>query len=336
MSGRDRSRLETLTRDRAAVPGFGYRVGPDDLLEVRVPDLGDAAATAPLPLPANGGVLTVLTQAPVYQQGVRVNALGDVALPLIGTVRAAGLTPTELEGEVGRRLAGAGILRRPHVSVQVAEYRSRVVAVVGSVERPGVYPLTRPGATLADMVWAAGGPNKDAGRVVAFVPASGEGAPAGAAPDLERLVRGEPIRIDLDLLLHPAGGEGAALDPPARPGDLISVAPAGTVQVDGWVQRPGSYPVTRALTLSGAVAAAGGHLYPANLRRVTLRRVLGSGEQRQLTVDLARVAEGAAPDLPVADGDVIRLPPSYPRMVPYGLWGLVTALVHVGGSVALF
>jgi len=108
------------------------------------------------------------------------------------------------------------------------------------------------------------------------------------------------------------------------------------VQVDGWVDKPGSYPVTRSLTLTGAVAAAGGHLYPADRHHVTVKRVLGPAEQRYFTVDLDSVAAGRAPDLPVTDGDVVRLPVSIPRMVPYGGWALLRALVHVGGTVTLF
>jgi polysaccharide export outer membrane protein len=334
MTGQDRHRLEAIATTRAQRPDSGYRIGPDDLLEIRIPDLLDPAGMAARPGERNG-LVTVLAQSPIFQQGARVSALGDITVPLIGTVRAAGMAPAELERELARRLVASGVLVQPHVSVLVAEYRSRVVAVVGSVERPGLYPLTRPGATLADLIWAAGGPNKDAGRIVAFVPAPESGLPAaGAAPDLGRLVRGDPIRVDLETLLH--GTDILALNPQVRAGDLISVSPAGNVHVEGWVEKPGSYPVTRSLTLSGAVAAAGGHLFAADLRRVTVKRVLASGEQTMVTMDLDRIAKGAAPDPPIADGDVVRLPPSIPRMVPYGAWTLITAMVHVGASVPLF
>src|SRR5439155_12355076 len=161
----------------------GYRIGPDDLLDIRIPDLLEAQPQAASPHGAQGGAeVPTVSGAPTFQQGMRVTAAGEVSVPLLGMVPASGLTPTELEQDIGRRLVAADILRTPHVSVLVAEYRSRVVAVTGSVERPGLYPITRPGTTLADVLWAAGGPNRDAGRVVEFVPA-GDGS-AGNRPAL--------------------------------------------------------------------------------------------------------------------------------------------------------
>jgi polysaccharide export outer membrane protein len=335
MSATDRKRLEALCAERAAgAADTGYRIGPDDLLEIRIPDLLDVSSAN---LSGSGAVSPVVAQAPAFQQGVRVNAVGDVSIPLLGTVPAAGLTPTALETEIARRLSTAGILRNPQVSVLVSEYRSRVVAVVGSVERPGLYPLTRPGATLADLIWAAGGPSREAGRLVAFVPASAATRGiSGALADPTRLASGAAVRIDLETLLDTGESNGAVLNPQVRPGDLIRVSPAGSVQVAGWVGKPGSYPVTRGLTLSGAVAAAGGHLFPADRRRATLKRTLALGEERVFTVDLDRIAAGTASDFPVSDGDVVNLPGSVPRLVPYGAWELVKALVHVGGSFPLF
>src|SRR5262245_27052993 len=170
MSAADRRRLEALVVERArGRPEAGYRIGPDDLLDVRIPDMPGMAASPP----ETHGDVAAVAGSPQFQQGVRVGASGDVRLPLIGFVRAEGLTPEELEEAIAERLKAAGILREPQVSVLVAEYRSRVVAVVGSVERPGLYPVSRPGATLADLIWAAGGPTKDAGRLVAFTPVGG-------------------------------------------------------------------------------------------------------------------------------------------------------------------
>ncbi len=327
ISAPDRTRLEALAAARAAEPvDDGYRIGPDDLLDIRIPDLLDAQANSGGAHPTmTSGDTPSVAGTPAFQQGFRVNGHGEVTVPMLGAVTAQGFTPTELEAELTRRLVAAGILRNPQPTVMVAEFRSRVIAVTGAVERPGLYPLTRPGATLADLVWAAGGPGKDAGRVLEFVPA---GEPGGA----ER----KPIRLDLEALLR-LRGQGAQLpDVPARMGDVLSLATAGSVLVDGWVDKPGSYPVTRGLTVSGALAAAGGHLFAADRRRAEVKRIIGPGEDRSFTVDLVAVAHGEIPDVPVIDGDVVRLPASTARVVPYGIWTVAREMVHVGGNVLLF
>jgi polysaccharide export outer membrane protein len=329
MSSRDRAGLETLAQARATLhTADGYRVGPDDLLDIRIPDLldaapltgttrgGGAAASAPSPVAA----------APIFQDGLRVTGVGDVTLPLIGRVRVAGHTTTEIEHDLRRRLIAAGVLRNPQVSVQVAEYRSRVVAVIGSVERPGLYPVTRTSATVADLVWAAGGPSKDAGRFVELAPAAADGT-RSADP---------PVRLDVQVLLHATGKDAARVNPRVAPGDVISVPAAGSVLVEGWVDKPGSYPVTRGLTASGAVAAAGGPLFAADRGAVTVRRVLGPGEERSFTLDLAAVADGRVPDLALADGDVITIGAAPGRVVPWAMWTIAREMIHVGGNVLLF
>jgi len=135
-SAADRARLEVIAAARANASDDGsYRIGPDDLLDIRIPDLLEAQAQAAAPHGAQGGAEpAAVSGAPTFQQGVRVTGAGEVSLPLLGMVEAKGLTPTELEHEIARRLVAADILRSPHVSVLVAEYRSRVVAVSGSVQ----------------------------------------------------------------------------------------------------------------------------------------------------------------------------------------------------------
>jgi polysaccharide biosynthesis/export protein len=319
----DRDRLAALVSARTSLGRYeGYRIGADDLLDIRIPDLLDTADSGLRSWRSPGGSVE---GSPLFDQGVRVAATGDVSLPLIGTVAAEGRTPRELEAEIAQRLIDAGILRAPQVSVSVAEYRSGVVAVIGSVQRPGLYPLTRPGATLFDLVWAAGGPTLDAGRLVDFVPAT---AP-GESPT-------PPIRLDLEALTRESGRPAPTLDPPVVPGDVISIAPAGRVQVDGWVDKPGSYPITRGLTVTGAVAAAGGQLFAADRRQATISRPTGIGGPQRFTVDLDAVGRGEGADLAIIDGDVIHLPAAPARLVPWAVWMVARDLVHIGGSVLLF
>jgi polysaccharide export outer membrane protein len=380
MSHADRARLDALaaTRTRAASSDEGYRVGPDDLLEIRIIDLfdtGSLGAGARRPGLGSAAIPDV-TAAPTFQQGLRVTADGDVNIPQLGVVRVAGYSARVIEDRLARQLIAAGILHRPQVSVTVVEYRSNVVAVVGSVQRPGVYPLTRPGATIADLIWAAGGPTREAGRIVQFAPAAGlqtwsgrahpaDGArralaPAQLASAAPLLPRGggrdaavvdsdapplparevttsanAPIRIDLDALLQATAKGMPDLNPPARPGDVINLVPAGTVLVAGWVEKPGPYPITRSLTLAGAVAAAGGHTFPADQRHATVRRVLGAGEERVFVVDIDAISTGQEPDMPIVDGDVVTLPADSLSLVPWGLWTFVSTVFRVGWSLAV-
>jgi polysaccharide export outer membrane protein len=298
----------------------GYRIGPDDLLDIRIPDLVEKSSDVGRLGAAQGPTLPTVNEAPTFDRGERVSSRGDIDLPYVGTVHVEGMTTTEAEAALDERLREADLLRKPQASVAVAEYRHGVVAVLGSVERPGLYPLTRPGATLADVIWAAGGASRDAGRVVTFTPVGG----------------GDPLRVDLEHLIQPTGAADAELNPPVEPGDVVSIAPAGNVLVDGWVDKPGSYAVTRGLTVSGAVAAAGGRLFAGDARNVSVRRTLGTNAQEVFTVDLLAVSDGQLPDVPLADGDVVRIPPSWGRVVPWAMWSTAKEMFHIGGSLLLF
>ncbi len=85
----------------------------------------------------------------------RIEADGNFTYPLLGTVKAAGLTASELGKLLEERLAD-GYLRDPQVTVFVQEHNSRQVSVIGQVQKPGRYAY-RIGMTLIEAIAEAGG-----------------------------------------------------------------------------------------------------------------------------------------------------------------------------------
>ena len=84
----------------------------------------------------------------------RVSDSGLIAIPLLGPVRAAGLTPAQLGSEIGSQLRAKNLFKNPSVSVEVLAYRP--IFVLGEVNKPGQYPF-QPGMTLLTAVAVGGG-----------------------------------------------------------------------------------------------------------------------------------------------------------------------------------
>lgn len=84
----------------------------------------------------------------------RVSDSGFIAVPLLGNVRAGGLTPRQLERQVAMALSQAKLFKNPSVSVEVVAYRP--IFVLGEVSRPGQYPY-QPGMTVVTAAAVAGG-----------------------------------------------------------------------------------------------------------------------------------------------------------------------------------
>jgi polysaccharide export outer membrane protein len=123
----------------------------------------------------------------------RVNDAGNVALPLLGPVRARGLTTDELAQAVVAELGRRGLIRDASVSVEVVEYRP--VFVLGEVNRPGQYPF-QPGMTVLSVAAVAGGFTYRAVQDQAAVVRLIDGRPVeGSAGPLTVLRPGDVVTI---------------------------------------------------------------------------------------------------------------------------------------------
>src|SRR4030067_12103 len=139
-----------------------YKIGPKDLLEITVFDL------------------------PGLDQTVRVSEDGTITLPLLGAVKIDGLTKDELETKLAGLLE-AKYLKKARVSVFIKEYQSKLVAVIGAVEKPGMYELIGR-LTLLQMVSKAGGFKENASNEIFVLREGGKGTASSIKINLDDLL----------------------------------------------------------------------------------------------------------------------------------------------------
>jgi polysaccharide export outer membrane protein len=258
----------------------------------------------------------VLVRAPaaeeITEKPFRIDSEGFINLPLVGRVRAGGLTVQELEADLVKRLRE--YIREPQVIITVVQFRSEPVFIVGAFQRPGIYPL-QGRRTLVEMLASIGGLQPNASRRIRVTRRAEYGAlPLPNAVD-EPEKKVSSVEIGLGSLRE---NVNPAEDIVLEPYDVISVDRAELVYVNGEVGKVGgielgerdSISIVQALTLSG------GFSRDANRGKVRiLRQVANTSRRAEIEVDLKRVLEGKDEDIPLLANDVLYVPRSYSRAV---------------------
>lgn len=225
---------------------------------------------------------------------------GFVSFPLIGRVKAAGLTPTLFSGDLRTRLE-KDYLVNPQVLVSVKDYLSQKVHVSGETDKPGVYYLSGP-TTVRDILSRAGGLSKSAGSQVVLVRAESLRDPAGKGPEagtfrlnLARVLAGDPAE-NLTLL----------------DGDTLVVPKGNTFFVFGEVRKPGAYQLDKDTNVLEGITLAGGFTDKAAPGRVRVIRSTGAG-QETINVDMNDVIKRGQREkaIPLRENDVVVVPESF-------------------------
>lgn len=120
-----------------------------------------------------------------------VSSTGEVALPLIGSVRANGLTLSDFEIAITRRLAD-GYLRNPRVNVEVMNYRP--FFILGEVKNPGSFPYVS-GMTMLNAVALAGGYTPRARTSQIFIRRGSPEDPEQPVAETAAVLPGDIIRV---------------------------------------------------------------------------------------------------------------------------------------------
>ena len=304
------TRVHALWAERSAAAESAFCLGPGDLLEVTVPRVDE-----------------------IQGLHARISPAGTITLPHLGTIQAAGLTENQLTERLKQRL-GQTLLRDPQVSLFVTEHVSQQVSVTGAVARPGLIGLTRQTRTISDLLSEAGGMNEHAGGTVQFYPAAGRACSAGPkAPTIApgSAAGGTPIEIDLNRQWQPPNENPLYM--PVIGGDAL-VVNVGRYYVDGWVKTPGAYDISPGTTALGGLTAAGGAMYPADLHGIVVWRTEPGGTKKRIDVDVDSVRKGKTQDLTLQAGDVVSVPASTAKMVPYSGYWFLTNVVRVGAGLS--
>jgi polysaccharide biosynthesis/export protein len=219
--------------------GTDYRVGSQDLVRIAVfdhPELGSEA---------------------------RISESGNLTYPLLGQIRVAGMTTHEVEATLVHGLSMGGFVHQPRVSVEVVEFESQKVSVMGEVAKPGQYALTASQRAI-ELLAQAGGPVNV------------------AAADQAVLIHRDGTKADIDLIAMFAGNPEQ--NPLVAAGDTLYVPQAPRFYIYGEVQRPGMYRLERGMTVSQAISAGGGLTAKGTERSVVVKRRDTGGSEQKLNV----------------------------------------------------
>jgi polysaccharide export outer membrane protein len=227
--------------------------------------------------------ITVLDQKDL-DQTVFVRPDGRISLTLIGEAEAAGLTVAELSTRLTTLYSR--MVRGAQATVGIKEIRSRPVYLSGSVVRPGPIQLTQD-LTVLQVLSAAGGPTPAADLESVFVLRGDKQIPVNLHRIMQRGDAGQNLRL--------------------QPGDTIVVPAAGAVFVQGEVRAPGQVKYVQDLTLSTAIAAAGGFTPLASGRRVSISREAG-GKKEVFQVNVNDIMSGDTKDVPLKPNDIVSVP----------------------------
>jgi polysaccharide biosynthesis/export protein len=223
-----------------------------------------------------------------YSYTPRVDSDGQIAIPLVDSVKVGNLTATEAEKLIADRLEDRGMVKSPHVHVTLVDQPSQTITISGEVFKPGVFPAY--GAkTLIGGISLAGGLKDTASRNVTLLrPTTGQTYVISLGDDPKTAL---------------------AANIPLLKGDTVIVGVAGVVYVVGAVKNSGVYRLksSSSTTLRQAIAMAGGTGYEAKLDKTVIIR---NDDGRQTEIPFAVNKDVSKPlnDISLRSNDIVYVP----------------------------
>jgi polysaccharide export outer membrane protein len=248
---------------------------------------------------------------PELSRDVRVSETGYISLPLMPSkVKAASLTPYQLQDKLAELLQTNGLVSTPQVSVTVKEQHSQPITVIGAVKNPMVIQALRK-TTLLQALSQANGIAEDAGSTVVITRPSPEPNDTADVVDAPPPVPPQTFTINMGDLLNSGDSR---FDIPLVGGDVVSVPRAGIIYVVGAVQKPGGFLLENDfdhMTMLKMLSLAGGTTNTAKKKNaVILRKNPDTGQRDQVPVDLSKIEHLKSQDIQLEANDILFVPDS--------------------------
>src|SRR6266404_4068771 len=273
-----------------------YRIGAGDLLDIHM-----------------------LNRPNLSRDSVRVDGSGMIRMPLIEKdIQAACKSEGELAKEISTRYLK--YYRNAQVDVFVREFHSLEVALIGAVNQQGRYQMQRR-LRLLELLTFAKGPSDKAGQTINIIRGPRTELCRNSSDPADAV--GGFISLRLNDTLR--GDEKA--NPYMEAGDIVTIPEAEQVYVIGSVNTPRSLPLKEPITVSRAIAMAGGPQRDAKTDKVHIVRQLANGEKSEIYVNLSAITRKHAEDVMLQPNDIVEVPESTGKSMIRSLLGAVVPSV---------
>ena len=249
-----------------------YRIGPKDLIEIRVFGI------------------------PELNQERRVSDTGAIDLPLLGEITVSGMTASQVKNRV-ETLLTAKYVNRADVSVAVKEYANNPVSIVGAVQKPG--PLNVSGNwSLLQAISAAGGLTQQAGRKIQVLRRAANGLSDTLEIKVEDLFGGSNSTWNIPI--YPSDVVNI---PPRTPVKIFCL---------GEVKNPGALEFDKddRISLLSVIAKAGGLTDRAS-NSIRIKHRNPDGKDVETVVNYRRIVSGKDSDPVLFPDDVVVIKESF-------------------------
>jgi len=233
---------------------------------------------------------------PDLELETRVSEAGLITFPLIGAVKVGGITPSAAENRLATKLEKGGYLKKPQVNILVVQFKSKLVSVLGSVLKPGRYPMERE-TSLADLLALVGGIT-----------------PQGS--DIITITDKEGVKKDYDL--NKLGADNQPVQNMKLVGGETVFVNSQNIAVMGKVLRPGKYSISNGVrTVSDFLSIAGGVVPTGSDVITVITKRDGATQRHQVHVDDLFTKDDPNINIELHSGDSIYVPQA-PMVYIYG------------------